>query len=102
MDLKQKKADRFSFLHKAYEAVEGKTTYVIDGWLLGNELGFDRDYSTSIYHYLNDEGLIEPRGAGIRFAITHNGVKEIEEVLSSPDRPTEHFLPYSQYTLISV
>jgi predicted RNase H-like nuclease (RuvC/YqgF family) len=32
-------------------------------------------------------------------AITHYGIKEIEEAYSEPDKPTEHFLPINQYNI---
>src|SRR5690349_70026 len=99
MDLQKKKTDRFKFLLKIYEAVDGRTGYTLDGWEVGKALGFDRDYSTAIYYYLNDEGLVEPMGAGIRLGITHQGIKEIEEALEQPDKPTEHFLPVEQYNI---
>lgn len=99
MNLEKRKADRFSFLLKLYENVDGRTNEVVDGWELGKLLEFDKDYSTTIYYYLNEEGLVEPSGAGIRMTITHAGIKEVERILSKPNEPTEHFLPYNQYNI---
>lgn len=97
MDLKKIKEDRFKFLHKVYEAVQGRIGYTLDGWEVGRVLGFEKDYSTSIYYYLKDEGLVEPMGAGIRLGITHWGIKEVEAALEMPDKPTEHFLPIANF-----
>lgn len=99
MSIQKLKQDRFKFLHKVYEVVEGKRGYILDGWEVGKELGFEREYSTNIFYYLNEEGLVEPMGSGIRLAITHSGIKEIEEALSEPTEPTEHFLPFNQYNI---
>lgn len=99
MDIKKIKQDRFAFLHKVYELVKGRTGYALDGWEVGRELDFEKEYTTNIFYYLNEEGLVEPMGSGIRLAITHNGIKEIEEVLSDPNEPTEHFLPFNQYNI---
>jgi len=99
MNIQKLKQDRFKFLHKVYEKVEGKRGYTLDGWEVGKELGFEKGYTTNIFYYLNEEGLIEPMGAGIRLTITHCGIKEIEEALSEPSEPTEHFLPFNQYNI---
>jgi hypothetical protein len=99
MDIKKVKQDRFVFLHKVYELVEGRTGYVLDGWEVGKELNFEKEYTTNIYYYLNEEGLVEAMGSGIRLAITHSGIKEIEEALSEPNKGTEHFLPINQYNI---
>lgn len=101
-DIKKLKQDRFSFLKKVYDTVEGQKGYLVDGFEIGKELGFDREYTKSIFSYLNDEGLIEPMGAGIRLTIAHNGIKEVEELLSEPSKSTEHFLPLNQYNTISI
>lgn len=103
MDFSKKKNDRFNFLNKIYEISDGQTSYIVDGWeQVGKILGFDWNYSTNIYHYLNDEGLIEPMGAGIRLSLTHDGLKEIEKALNEPDKPTEHFPPINQYNTINI
>lgn len=99
MDIKKVKQDRFVFLHKVYELVEGRTGYVLDGWEVGKELNFEKEYTTNIYYYLKEEGLVEAMGSGIRLAITHSGIKEIEEALSEPNKGTEHFLPINQYNI---
>ena len=102
MDIQKIKKDRFSFLHKVYEGVKGRLGYILDGWEVGKELGFEKEYTTSIFYYLNEEGLIEPKGAGIRLSITHDGIKEVEEALSEPNKPTEHFLPLNNHYNINI
>jgi hypothetical protein len=93
MDIKKKKQDRFKFLNKIYEVSNGRISYIVDGEAIGLEFGFDRGYSADIYYYLNEEGLTEPMGAGIRLSLTHYGIKEIEEALSEPNEPTAYFPP---------
>lgn len=102
MDIQKKKQDRFRFLHLIYETVKGRQGYIVDGWEIGNQLGFEKDYSTDIYYYLKDEQLVEPMGAGIRLSLTHFGIIEVEEALSEPEKPTEHFLPFNQYNTINI
>lgn len=91
MDFKQMQADRFKFLHKICGTIQAQTNYPIDGCEIGQLLGFVKNYSTSIYQYLKDEGLVKPMGAVIRLGIAHWGIKEVKAALKMPDRPTEHF-----------
>jgi hypothetical protein len=46
-----------------------------------------------IAQYLVDEGLLEWAALGGLMAITHWGIKEIEEAIAAPDKATEHFPP---------
>jgi len=41
--------------------------------------------------YLRDEGLVEQNGMFV--TITQKGVREVEQAISNPQRPTEHFQP---------
>jgi hypothetical protein len=41
--------------------------------------------------YLRDEGLVEQNGMFV--SITYKGVREVEQAISNPQRPTEHFQP---------
>jgi len=59
----------------------------------GEELGFDRDLTANIGYYLKGERLIEFQALGGIIGISHWGVREVEESLSNPDRPTYHFPP---------
>ena len=93
MDLKEKKIKRFEFLKHLYETVDGSKSYSVNMWELGNELNYDRELTLKIADYLVDEGLIESKAIGGAIGITHHGVTEIEEALSNPNKPTEHFLP---------
>ena len=75
---------------------------MINGWEIGKELNFDKEYSTTIFYYLHSEGLVKPMGAGINLSITHYGVIEVEKALIEPDKPTTHFLPLNQYNNINI
>lgn len=101
-DIQKKKHDRFIFLKSVFEVSNGDAGIIIDGFKIGNELGFERNYSINIFNYLNEEGLVEPMGAGIHLVITHAGIKEIEQALSEPEKSTEHFLPFNQYNTINI
>lgn len=93
MNIQQKKEDRFKFLHKLYEVSSGRTGLPINGEVIGSELGFDRTYSIDIYHYLNDEMLTEPMGAGLRLSLTHHGLTTVEDALEMPNKATTYFPP---------
>lgn len=91
--LDQKKKNRYLFLHKLYEESNGNTGAMFSMWEVGKELGFDSDETRLIVDYLIGEDLIEARAMGGGIVLTHFGVKEVEQALENPDRPTEHFLP---------
>lgn len=100
--IQNKKQDRFKFLKAIYDAVDGEQNSIIDGALIGQNLGFDRSYTKNVFYYLQEEALIEGMGAGLHLSITHYGIKEVEQALSEPEKPTEHFLPFNQYNTINI
>jgi hypothetical protein len=99
MNIQKLKKDRFSFLLQAYEMARGSNRIVINGWDVGGILNFEEEYTSNIFNYLAEEELIEGMGAGLGLLITHAGVKEVEEALSEPNKPTEHFSPINQYNI---
>ena len=102
MDINKKKKDRFKFLKAIYDAVDGEQDSIIDGSTIGKKLVFERNYTKNIFYYLQEEGLIEGMGAGFHLSITHYGIREVEQSLSEPEKPTEHFLPLNQYNTINI
>lgn len=93
MSLEQKKKNRFLFLNCLYETSNGDTRAMFNMWEVGKELNFERDETSQIVEYLRGENLIESVALGGGISLTHWGVKEVEEVLENPSKPTEHFLP---------
>ncbi|MDO8998862.1 MAG: hypothetical protein Q7W45_03780 [Bacteroidota bacterium] len=93
MNLEEIKKQRFLFLKKAYEVTKGDPSYMFSMFELGKELEFDSDLSKRIAQYLINEGLLEARALGGTIGISHAGVLEVEEALSNPNKPTDHFLP---------
>ena len=90
INIEELKKMRFEFLKKLYEESDGNTfkaCYVED---IGVAVGFCSEEVMKIRQYLKGEGLLKSLG-GRTVAITHEGIKEIEEALSNPNKPTEHF-----------
>lgn len=92
--LEQLRVQRFAFLRAVYEASDAsageRTLQMRD---VGAELGYDEPLTEKITQYLVDEGLLEWAAMGGLIELTHWGLKEVEEVLSAPEEPTEHFPP---------
>lgn len=84
---------RFQFLNLLYEKTGGDKFKRVIMWDIGSELGFERDVTRSITQYLEGESLIEFATAGGGIAITHYGVKEVEEAISHPEESTHYFPP---------
>ncbi len=91
--IEQKKKQRFEFLEKLYKETNGSESYMVNMWELGKELEYDRETTSNIVEYLQGEDLPVPRALGGGIAITHYGIKEIEEAYEYPNEPTEHFMP---------
>ena len=91
------KEKRFQFLHRLYELTGGDESKLFSMFEIGGELGFDEDLTVKIEQYLYGEELISHiLECGTRdreIAISHRGVKEIEEALDKPDMPTHYFPP---------
>src|SRR5919197_800960 len=91
--LDEMRAQRFAFLKALYDESEGSTRALVPMDVISEQLGFDRQHSAKLADYLADEDLLRYAAAGPMLEITHWGVKEVEEALSAPEEPTEHFPP---------
>jgi len=78
---------------RVWELTEGDEYKFVNMFEVGNELGFDHDLTSKIYQYLSGEGLIKAHALGGAIGITHAGVMEMEDALTNPSQPTEHFPP---------
>jgi hypothetical protein len=83
-------AQRFAFLKAVYDETEGSTNRFVRPNDVGDKLGFNVQLTDKIATYLVNEHLLEWAAMGV-IELTHWGVKEVEEVLSAPTEPTEHF-----------
>jgi hypothetical protein len=91
LTLEQKKKNRYLFLQKLYDDTDGNENDMLSMWEVGKELGFSHDQIKSIVDYLTGENLVEPKAMGGLISLTHWGIKEIEDSIENPDKPTEHF-----------
>lgn len=98
--LEQRRATRQRFLHALYEAAEGSTGNLVPGEELGAHLGLTLEQTWIVRGYLASEGLL--KGATTtHITLTHQGIKEVEEGLVAPARPTEHFPPVENLIVIA-
>lgn len=93
MTLEKNKQNRFLFLKLLYDQSGGDTGAMFNMWKVGQEIGFNSEETRRIVDYLTDEYLIEPRALGGGIVLTHDGIKEVEQALENPSKPTQHFLP---------
>ncbi|MDQ1317314.1 MAG: hypothetical protein QG588_966 [Candidatus Poribacteria bacterium] len=90
--LKEMKEKRFQFLYKLYEMTRGNLRVPISKYKIGKELSFDRGTTDLITQYLHAKSLIKNLElGGSDILITQLGIDEVDEVLSKPNEPTEHF-----------
>lgn len=92
LDIEEKKKSRFTFLNKLHELSGGNVHTSFNMFALGETFGFDRELTVNIINYLENMGLIKWRGSG-DISISRDGLIEIEEALSQPDKPSKHFAP---------
>jgi DNA-binding MarR family transcriptional regulator len=93
-NIEELKKMRFNFLNLLYEKSGGdkfNRSMVMNE--IGAELGYEHADIQKICQYLEGEGLIEHVRMGGGIAITHYGVKEVEEAISNPEEPTHYFPP---------
>jgi hypothetical protein len=93
MSLEAKKKARFRLLHALYEITDGDLNKGLPLFHVGDHIGLNRAETEMAGDYLEGEGLLEYRAFGPIVGLTHQGIKEVEDALDHPDRPTEHFLP---------
>lgn len=89
-DLKKK---RFLFLKTLYTKSHGNELTHFNKADIGKNLGFEIFETTNIVDYLSGEGLIKFLGWGGEIGITHNGIIEVEKMLSKPNEQINHFPP---------
>jgi hypothetical protein len=97
--LHERKAARLRFLHALYEASEGSTSSIVSTESLGASVGLGVEQTWIVRRYLAMEDLLK----GVTptsISITHKGLKEVEEALVAPARPTEHFPPAQNVIVI--
>jgi hypothetical protein len=90
--LEEKRAQRLRFMRLLYEATEGDTMATLEPRQLGDELELSAAQTENLVQFLVDEGLVEWVTFG-QLGITHRGVVEVEQALTKPNQPTQHFPP---------
>lgn len=105
MSLERKRALRTQFMEWLYNATEGAEVEFADPADFVESAGSDPDEVAGAIRYLEGESLIEPLwslGSGLPSAvrITHRGVREVEQALTNPNQPTQHFTPMVNITHI--
>ena len=90
-NIEEKKKQRFQFLKRLYELSGGDKFKPFEMFEIGKELGFDKELTANLNQYLEGEMLIKYITFNNVITITHIGIVEVEEALSNPDEPTEHF-----------
>lgn len=98
--LEAKKAGRLQFMLVLYDAVDGFDAQFVELTRIATSLGLrtsdplEKVEVLKRVRYLQGEGLISVSGPPAdpgSIAITHQGVREVEQARSNPERPTEHF-----------
>lgn len=98
VDINKKQLLRLKFLDQLFDEVGGDTGPNVGSLAVGQAIGLS-DYQEvdAIIHYLADEGLIEITTMGDEdgptIELTHQGVVEIEQARTNPQKRTDHFPP---------
>jgi hypothetical protein len=86
------RARRFAFLSALYDAAEGSSDSHVNMRKTARSIGLDDEPADKVVTYLAGEGLLSWAAMGM-IRLTHEGVKEVEQAQSAPERPTPHFPP---------
>lgn len=92
------KAKRFQLLFAIYIASDADYEYSLNVMQIGEQRGFSDRETQKIFKYLLEEKFIELRDGGGEYqaAITHKGVKAVEEVFIDQQKSTYYFPAYRE------
>jgi enamine deaminase RidA (YjgF/YER057c/UK114 family) len=96
LSIEERRALRARFMEKLYATTEGDEQRRVAAEEICSALGVGEEEMLILVQYLAGERLLKYAGMGPMVSITHDGVREVEELLYRPERPTEHFPPYNQ------
>ncbi len=99
--LEEKKKDRFKFLEKLCEKKDSGSLQIFEAGKISQEIGLQEAEADLIVEYLKGESLIKTHDdGGSLISITHSGILEVEQAISEPNKPTEHFPPIFNFISI--
>src|SRR4051794_7801145 len=87
----ERQEKRFRLLKTIYDHSDDSTTkgiYYVEAF---EKAGLEEDEGHDIHEYLLEKGLLSQRTGTGWFALSHEGVIEVEHSLLHPDADTEHF-----------
>ena len=90
VSLQEKDKRRFQILSTAYEEVDGKEKTHFNYLEIGKRLGLEDEETRNIVLYLKEEGLVENTTPALA-SLSHQAIKEVEQVQRNPEQPTPHF-----------
>lgn len=90
-ELAKERQRRLAFARAVYERTVSEDFRFANLYEVGESLGFDPATTRRVMDYLNGEGVAHYVVSGGNVALTHAGRVEVEQAISSPDRPTHHF-----------
>lgn len=97
--IEEKRRQRAQLMTTLYERTDGRPViHSLSLEQLSDALGWTDELTREVLQYLCAEGLAEWITFG-QLGITHPGVLEVEEALSEPTRPTQHFAPVTNVTI---
>jgi hypothetical protein len=89
----EKRRRRLAVMYELYKLTGGRYLAEVDRGLIAQNLGWKSAEIDEVVEYLEREGLLEVPTYSGGVCITHDGVREVEQALTAPDRKTEHFAP---------
>ena len=92
------KTMRFTLLFSLYITVNGRYEMAKDISVLADHNGISSRDFQSIFRYLQEEELIEPRKGENEYhaGLTHKGLKAVEEVFFDVNQKTYYFPSYAE------
>lgn len=82
--------DRRRFMTAMFEATGGSRDKGVNMWGFGETLGMNRRTTNNTVDFLEGEALIEYVALGGEIVLTHAGIREVEDALAEPEKPTAH------------
>ena len=87
----KRQQNRYKMLRAIYDQVGANEDEPFACFEVGRNIGLTTQESRQIESYLESEGLIKEFASQGLFVITHQGIVEVKNSVTYPDKPTEHF-----------
>lgn len=95
-EIELRQTNRFIILYHLYKEVKGRLDIQEDILGIAAKHDIKNGNYKEAYQYLADEGYIKLGEKSHHAALTHEGKKAVEHIVTNPEKRTENFPPFNE------